>query len=557
MRSRFSIFVFIALVVALLAALNAASYLRVEREPELESNPDRSTTNAGPTGTRAVYEYLEATGHKVARWRESADALLDAKPDAKPSTFVVIGALRRQFTEAEKKSLMRWVARGGRLVVIDRIPEETLERGARWGVASSISAYPGADSRADDVEKLTAGISTVAPTQPTLVASAVERVAPSRYASRLRVVGRYNAGGKGDDKDAPAAVPPHVPDGDPKRARDTHTSNASDDNAARDAQRRDAHDGTTNEETSNSSDDAANSSDDSSDDEDEEPPPPPKSKPTPRAGASPQPSAPPPVVVAPSRRGGGGPAGVGIGRADAHPEDRAEPDAPVLNFSDERGALVAEYTRGRGRIIVVSDPFIVANNGIARADNLQLATNVITPGGGLIAFDEYHQGRGSSGNEIVNYFAGTPVVAMFCQFVLIAAVVAYSRGRRFARAVPAQRPDRRSKLEFVASMAELQQRARAFDLALENIYSRTRRALARYGGTDINAPRAEIAAAVAARSGQDRARIEQLMRDCEDAAAGEPTPARRALALAAQLRELERALGIRMREREIKQAERL
>jgi len=105
-------------------------------------------------------------------------------------------------------------------------------------------------------------------------------------------------------------------------------------------------------------------------------------------------------------------------------------------------------------------------------------------------------------------------------------------------------------------MAELQQRARAFDLAIENIYSRTRRALARYGGADASAPRAEIAAAVASRSGVGRARLEELMRECEDAAAGAKLTPRRALHLARSLRELERALGIRMRAREIKQANR-
>jgi hypothetical protein len=251
-------------------------------------------------------------------------------------------------------------------------------------------------------------------------------------------------------------------------------------------------------------------------------------------------------VIAPQR------GGIGVGRAG----DYAESDAPVLNFVDERGALVAEFTRGRGRVVVLADPFIVANNGIGRADNLQLATNVIAGGGGLIAFDEYHQGRGETHNQLITYFSGTPVIAMFAQGFLIAAVVVWSRGRRFARPLPAPRPDRRSKLEFVASMAELQQRARAFDLALENIYSRTRRALARYGGTDLAAAPEEIAAAVAARSGADRARLETLLRECEDATKGQPVSARRALHLAAALRELESSLGIRMREREIKQAAR-
>jgi hypothetical protein len=232
--------------------------------------------------------------------------------------------------------------------------------------------------------------------------------------------------------------------------------------------------------------------------------------------------------------------------------------APVFHLADERGALLADYVHGRGHVIVLSDPFVVTNNGVERADNLQLALNVITAGrGGLIAFDEYHQGRAATENQLFAYFAGTPVLALCGQAFLLVCALVWTRGRRFARPLPAPRVDRRSKLEFVASMAELQQRARAYDLAIENVYARTRRALARYGGTTQNSPRAQLAARVAARSGVKQAGLEALMRECEDAINGEPLKAGQALALVRRLRELERTLGIRMRAREIKQAERL
>jgi hypothetical protein len=231
--------------------------------------------------------------------------------------------------------------------------------------------------------------------------------------------------------------------------------------------------------------------------------------------------------------------------------------APVFLVTDEHGALVADYVAGRGHVVVITDPFIVANNGIERADNLQLAANIITAGGGLIAFDEYHQGRAANENEFVAYFAGTPVLALCGQVLLVVLAIVWTRGRRFARPLSAPRADRRSKLEFVASMAELQQRARAYDLALENVYARTRRALARYGGVQQNVSRTQLAARVAARSGQNQAELEALMRECEDAINGEPLKPARALTLVRRLRELERTLGIRMRAREVKQAERL
>ena len=472
MRGRFSVIVFIGVLLVLLVALNAASYVRVEREAELELRPDRSTLNAGASGTRALYEYLEESGQRVVRWRESPAALVKAMDKARPVTFVVVGALRVEFKEEDVKSLMEWVEAGGRLVVIDRAPPDSLLEGDEWRAGTSDVELPDSDVRADDAEALTRGAPPLSPAQPTLLTRDVERIAPSRFASRLFAV------------------------------RNVRKESA-------------------NEQTEDTPQSSTNS----------------------------------PAVIEPESVPQDEDAG------DEATED-ASPQwsAPVFHVSDERGALLVDFARGRGRIIVLSDPFIVANRGIGRADNLQLALNIITTGageGGLIAFDEFHQGRGATRNHFAAYFAGTPVLAMCAQLFLLAAAIVWTRGRRFARPLPAPRVDRRSKLEFVSSMAELQQRARAFDLAIENVYGRTRRALARYGGSDVSAPLSLIAAGVASRSGRSRDEIESLMRECEDAINGAPVTPRQSLALVARLRGLERTLGIRMRSREIRQAARL
>jgi hypothetical protein len=173
---------------------------------------------------------------------------------------------------------------------------------------------------------------------------------------------------------------------------------------------------------------------------------------------------------------------------------------------------------------------------------------------GLIAFDEYHQGRGVTENAVIAYFKGTPVLPVFGQLVLIILLLLWTRGRRFARPLPVSRIDRRSKLEFVASMAELQERSRAFDLAIENIYSRTRRVLARYAGVDYNSPRSEIAARVASRSNVDAHKLETLMRQCEETINGRPVTWRQSIDMVRRLREVERSLGLRMRSRDIRQA---
>lgn len=228
--------------------------------------------------------------------------------------------------------------------------------------------------------------------------------------------------------------------------------------------------------------------------------------------------------------------------------------APVVHLSNSQNALLVDYPKGRGRIVVLTDPYIVANGGIKLEDNLRLTLNILAVDKGLIAFDEYHQGHGANHDNLITYFAGTPVLAIFGQLVLLGLVILWTRGRRFARPLPLAQIDRRSSLEFVASMAELQQRAGALDLALENIYSRTRRVLTRYAGVDYHSSRSEIAERVASRSSLNREKLESLMRSCEDAINGGPISERQAIELVKRLRQVEGALGLRMRLRDAKQA---
>ena len=87
MKSRLLIFLSIILLVAVLAALNAASYVRVEREVETELLPDRSTLNSGGTGTRALFEYLREGGTNVVRWGHPMSALTGSE---RPESLVII-----------------------------------------------------------------------------------------------------------------------------------------------------------------------------------------------------------------------------------------------------------------------------------------------------------------------------------------------------------------------------------------------------------------------------------------------------------------------------------
>ena len=462
MRQRLVVIITLIVVVVVLVLLNAASYVKVEPTADSEASPDRSTFNAGATGTRALYDFLHESGYQVGRWRESTASLVSFL-GPKPATFVIIGDTRVPLTREECEELLHWVETGGRLVLIDRTPDRNLlAPSGAWTIRAQARNYPFYDLDPNDFAQMTRDVDPIAPSQATLLARGVDKIMPSRFAGIISF----------DSRESPNPA---------------------------DSEHDQASGGT------------------SDDDEDAE------------ADQTPAPE-----------------------DEDKPNEANASP-APVSTFRDNRGSLVIDYPHGNGRIVLLSDPYIVANNGINRADNLQLAINVIVGNGGLVAFDEFHQGRASTHNALIQYFEGTPVLAICGQFALIGLVIIWSRGTRFGRPLPLPHVDRRSSLEFVASMAELQQRAKAHDLALESIYGRVRRVLVRHAGLNHISPRAEIAARVAARSKVNAKQLESLMRSCEDTINGVPTSAKETLRLVQRLREIEARLGLQGRARDAKQ----
>jgi hypothetical protein len=94
-------------------------------------------------------------------------------------------------------------------------------------------------------------------------------------------------------------------------------------------------------------------------------------------------------------------------------------------------------------------------------------------------------------------------------------------------------------------MAELQSRARAFDLAIENIYAEFRRRAARLFGLDIkDATCDKLAPRISERTGLDNRAVYDTLYKCEDIIRGEPTNKREVVRLTDELRAIEQKLGI-------------
>ncbi|MCS6873507.1 MAG: DUF4350 domain-containing protein [Pyrinomonadaceae bacterium] len=224
---------------------------------------------------------------------------------------------------------------------------------------------------------------------------------------------------------------------------------------------------------------------------------------------------------------------------------------PVVHFADKSGAVLISIYLGSGEIVLLSDPFIVSNTGIKLADNLQMALNLVESQN-KIAFDEYHHGYGSAESALINYFRGTPIFAFLLQLALISLAILFSRSQRFTRPLPMPRKDRLSKLEYVSAMAELQKRARAYDLALENVYLEFRRRVSSLFGLDSSKTYPEeMATQIRSRIDSDE-KLEKMLRRCEAVCKGIKIGEKEAMDLVSYLRKIEEKLGIRKRERRLR-----
>jgi hypothetical protein len=485
MRQKLFIFLALIALVVVLIGLNAASYTQTETRPDDEFYPNRSTYHAGATGMRALYDLLAETGRKPVRWQESTAALLTNSKN-KPRTFVVIGDLRREFTDQEVEQLMRWVSLGGKLVVIDRVPNQNLiPTTANWQISAESSAASAFGIDPADQQQMTRSINAAKPLQPTLFTRKIIAVQPSRFASSIKLQ-KFST-------DQPVKTNGIAPKPTPVYNKGDY--------------------------------------------EDDEPPPV-------RNGRG---------NGIDSGQGAAGDANKSVSQTNTMiapnnpPQDViAAQTAPLVHVASKDKNLLADFPFGSGQIVFLSDPFIVSNAGINLVDNAQLALNVIASREGAIAFDEFHQGFGGNENRLLSYFAGTPVMAILAQIALLVGVILFTQSRRFARPLPANEPNRLSKLEYVSAMAELQQRTKAYDLAIENIYSDFRRRAAKSLGVDnFTTSRKDLAVLIGERAKLNAANVEDLMQKCEDIIHGEPTNKREVLEITTRLREIEEKLGLK------------
>ncbi|HVE58697.1 MAG TPA: DUF4350 domain-containing protein [Pyrinomonadaceae bacterium] len=527
MRQKLFIFLGLAVLIIILIGLNAVSYTQKEKELDSEFYPNRSTYNTGATGTRAFFDLLTETGRKPMRWQDApAELLLNNKN--KPATFVIIGQTRQEISQEDAAAILRWVSEGGRLVLVDREPPpELVKTGANWNITFNTQfAQPYYTTDASDQKQMTTGVRAAKPVQPTIYTKGVNAVQTSAFATSVNFehLSGEEIEKKTNRRSSKPTPFPTFSKATPKYEPPPKSFPASNSNSMADPEDDDnAPIGLGSGSGSGRSSSSSNTGTE---------PIVTIKTPTPKPVLKSAPPTPAPTTKS----------------------ETTALSAPVVHLNADGRNVLVDVPYGSGQIVFLSDPYIVANGGINLVDNAQLAVNVVTSREGIIAFDEYHQGYGTINNQLFRFFAGTPVIPVFLQLALILGLIFLSQSRRFARAVPEPEPNRLSKLEYVSAMAELQQRTKGYDLAIENIYTDFRRRVSRLVGVDaLKTRKQDLALLIVERLPDEKPdELEEVMQRCEDVMHGDKTGKKEVLRLTTRLREIEEKLGLQRRKRQRK-----
>lgn len=125
---------------------------------------------------------------------------------------------------------------------------------------------------------------------------------------------------------------------------------------------------------------------------------------------------------------------------------------------DVHHALVADFPRGEGEIVVIGDPLLLANRFLAHADNSVLAVHLLSPERGPVIFDEFYHGLSVRGNPL--YLLTRPGYAAVAVAVLLAISAWTWREAVFlGPPLPDESSRRRDIGEYVQAMARFFRRA--------------------------------------------------------------------------------------------------
>ncbi|WP_437223402.1 DUF4350 domain-containing protein [Planctomicrobium sp. SH661] len=131
----------------------------------------------------------------------------------------------------------------------------------------------------------------------------------------------------------------------------------------------------------------------------------------------------------------------------------SSPAGTIELFADgeSKGILAAEFPRGLGKIVLVSEPRIFSNVLLARGDNSVLAMQLLAPEGQKVVVDEFYHGLSVRGNTL--YLLTRPgYAAVAVGLLAFACLMAWRNARFLGPPLQDRIPQRRDLSEYINAM---------------------------------------------------------------------------------------------------------
>jgi len=153
----------------------------------------------------------------------------------------------------------------------------------------------------------------------------------------------------------------------------------------------------------------------------------------------------------------------------------------VAHYKDISGEALLSRAEGRGEVWWLASVEPLANEGIGRADNGDIAVMLATNGGRQTYFDEYHHGYMHGGGLWPRLRSRGQAAVLVILAAL--AVVVLARGRRLGEPIPEIELPAARSTAYVGQLAELYRKSGARAEALASLEDGLTRALVRRYGT--------------------------------------------------------------------------
>jgi hypothetical protein len=146
--------------------------------------------------------------------------------------------------------------------------------------------------------------------------------------------------------------------------------------------------------------------------------------------------------------------------------------------------VLVSFDRGRGRVFISATAYPFSNAGLKQAGNDRLVLNLISAAGraGPVWFDEWHHGQRAQQEPVGpwNWLRRTAAGRSLLYSAAIVFMALVLGGRRFGRPVPlAKDVARRTPLEYITAIANLNRRAGHRQAVMQHNYQRLKRELGR------------------------------------------------------------------------------